>query len=596
MKRKNLWKKALAVALSATLMLGVPTGAVFAENETENEVLVEAEATETEESEEVETEVAETEIAETEESEEVETEAAETESVETEESEEVETEVTETEIIETEESEEVETEITETTEEIEVTDQQKTANGFTNLQCGESVYATLSNGVLTISGNGKMWDADTDRDSVFFQYANSIREVVVTDGVTSVGKYAFSAVMTSGKIEKLTLADSVETIGYGAFRYQKNIRTLNCPKNLTTIETDAFYYCSALQTVSLNDSLETIEAEAFYLSGLKEVVVPEYCEYMDSTFGYGVILHQKTTVTLNANGGTVNGAQTATLIQYEKETYGNPSKLPTPVRDGYDFLGWYDYTDGAEGNNVASSGETVKYHAYLMAKWCNHSNKTVKNAKNATYEEEGYTGDTYCADCGKVLAYGKTIERKKLAAPKMSGVTNVKNGLKIKWKKSKDAKGYYVYRKQDGKYKKIATVKNGTSYVDESVKKSTGKKYSYKVCAFYGKATSNLTGAESQVRVANADISSLKSASKKTMTVNWNKVSKCGGYQIQYSKDKNFKKNVTTKNIKKQSQSSVKISKLSSGKKYYVRVRSYKVVNDKKYYSAWSSTKNVKVK
>lgn len=178
----------------------------------------------------------------------------------------------------------------------------------------------------------------------------------------------------------------------------------------------------------------------------------------------------------------------------------------------------------------------------------------------------------------------------------MSGVDNVKNGLKIKWKKSKDAKGYYVYRKQDGNYKKIATVKKGTSYVDESVKNFTGKKYSYKVCAFYGKATSNLTGAESQVRVANADISSLKSTSKKTMTVNWKKVSKCGGYQIQYSKDKNFQKNVTTKNIKKQSQSSLKISKLSSGKKYYVRVRSYKVVNDKKYYSAWSSTKNVKVK
>ncbi len=578
MKRTNLWKKALAVAFSATLMLGVPTGAAFAENETENDVLVEAEAAETEESEEFETEAAETEIAETEESEEAGTEAA------------------ETEIAETEESEEAGTEITETTEEIEVTDEQTTANNFTNLQCGESVYATLSNGTLTISGTGKMWDADSDRDSVFFQYANSIREVVVENGVTSVGKYTFSAVMTSGKIEKLTLANSVETIGYGAFRYQKNLRTLNCPKNLTKIETDAFYYCSALQTVSLNDSLETIEAEAFYLSGLKEVIIPEYCEYMDSTFSYGVTLHQKTTVTLNANGGTVNGAQTATLIQYEKEAYGNPSKLPTPVRKGYDFLGWYDYTDGAEGNNVTSSGETVKYHAYLMAKWCNHSSKTVKNAKSATYEKEGYTGDTYCANCGKVLSYGKTIERKKLAAPKMSGVDNVKNGLKIKWKKSKDAKGYYVYRKQDGNYKKIATVKKGTSYVDESVKNSTGKKYSYKVCAFYGKATSNLTGAESQVRVANADISSLKSTSKKTMTVNWKKVSKCGGYQIQYSKDKNFQKNVTTKNIKKQSQSSLKISKLSSGKKYYVRVRSYKVVNDKKYYSAWSSTKNVKVK
>ena len=67
------------------------------------------------------------------------------------------------------------------------------------------------------------------------------------------------------------------------------------------------------------------------------------------------------------------------------------------------------------------------------------------------------------------------------------------------------------------------------------------------------------------------------------------------GYQIQYSKKKSFggKKTVTLKSYKKNSKT---VKGLKSGKKYYVRVRTYKTVKGKKYYSAWSKVKKVKVK
>lgn len=338
---------------------------------------------------------------------------------------------------------------------------------------------------------------------------------------------------------------------------------------------------------------------AFWYTNIQEVVIPEGCVYSDIySFESSVTIHKKTTVTLNANGGTVNGTSVITLVQYEREAYGKPSQLPIPVREGYEFLGWYDWTDGIEGNNVAESTEKVKYHAELRAKWCNHSETIVKNAVGASYTSEGYTGDICCKNpsCGKVLSYGETIPCKTLSAPKMSSVENVKNGLKVKWISSQDAKGYYVYCKKNGVYQKIATVENGTSYVDESVKNATGKRYTYKVCAYYDSATSKFTGAKSQIRVASTNIKSLKSTSKKTMLVQWKKVSGCSGYQIQYSKDKNFKKSVTTKTIKNSLDTYKKLTKLSRGKKQYVRVRSYKVVNGKKYYSAWSSAKSAKVK
>lgn len=470
----------------------------------------------------------------------------------------------------------------------------KAANSFNNLQCGENVYGTLAGGTLTISGTGDMWDGSSNYSSnVFYLYRDSIREVVIKDGVTNVSRYIFYGF---SKLEKVTLADSVEIIGCNAFSYT-GIRRFVCPQNLKSIEDNAFYRCSSLQTVTFNEGLESIGYHAMTFANIKEAIIPEGCLVHSMAFN-NTILHYKTTVTLNADGGTVDGMPAITLVQYEKEAYGRPTKLPTPVREGYDFLGWYDYTDGIEGNNVAESTEKVKYHAVLRAKWCNHSSTVLKYVASATYTKEGYTGDTYCANksCGKRLKLGHSISCKTLAAPKMSSVENVKGGLKITWIKSKDAKGYDVYRKKDGVYRKIARVKNATSYVDGSVKNFTGKSYVYKVCAYHGSATSKFSATKSQVRVANANISSLKSTSRKTMMVKWKKVSGCTGYQIEYSKDSKFRNNVTKKQIKHSSDTSKKISKLSSKKKYYVRIRSYKVVNGKKYYSGWSKVENVKVK
>ena len=80
------------------------------------------------------------------------------------------------------------------------------------------------------------------------------------------------------------------------------------------------------------------------------------------------------------------------------------------------------------------------------------------------------------------------------------------------------------------------------------------------------------------------------------MTIKWNKSTVVTGYQIQYSTDKNFKKNVTTATITKNSTTSKTVSKLTKNKKYYVRIRTYKTVSGVKYYSGWSSSKNVTIK
>ena len=90
----------------------------------------------------------------------------------------------------------------------------------------------------------------------------------------------------------------------------------------------------------------------------------------------------------------------------------------------------------------------------------------------------------------------------------------------------------------------------------------------------------------------------LSKAKKTSIKVSWKKVSGVAAYQIQYSTSKNFKKAKTVK-VSAKSASKV-LKKLKKNKKYYVRVRSYKVtkVNNKSknVYSAWSAKKSLKTK
>ena len=85
-------------------------------------------------------------------------------------------------------------------------------------------------------------------------------------------------------------------------------------------------------------------------------------------------------------------------------------------------------------------------------------------------------------------------------------------------------------------------------------------------------------------------------AGTKTATVKWKKqTTQTTGYQIQYSLKKNFTgaKSVTVNKAKTVSK---KLTKLKSGKTYYIRIRTYKKIGQAKYYSAWSAAKKVKVK
>lgn len=94
-----------------------------------------------------------------------------------------------------------------------------------------------------------------------------------------------------------------------------------------------------------------------------------------------------------------------------------------------------------------------------------------------------------------------------------------------------------------------------------------------------------------------ADVS-IKSISKGTnyFTVKWSPLGSknATGYQVRYSKTKNMN-SYKTKKVDSYSKGSLKVSGLQNGQKYYIKIRAYKRVGDKAYYSKWSSVKSTKL-
>lgn len=149
--------------------------------------------------------------------------------------------------------------------------------------------------------------------------------------------------------------------------------------------------------------------------------------------------------------------------------------------------------------------------------------------------------------------------------------------------------------------KPAVTVKNG----DEILKNGTDYKLAYKNNKKIGTASVVVTGmgnyngsAKLSFKIVpkKAVLSAVQSKKAKTVSVKWKRDNTVTGYVIQYSTDKNFKKNVKKVTIGKNKTTSATIKKLRSKKIYYVKVASYKKVSGKTYTGKYSNVKKVKVK
>lgn len=149
----------------------------------------------------------------------------------------------------------------------------------------------------------------------------------------------------------------------------------------------------------------------------------------------------------------------------------------------------------------------------------------------------------------------------------------------------------------------VSTTLTPSSQTVTSSATATSDEYQVPITAAQTTKTADTTKKATATKKANKTVKKPKNtkikkltSKKANLTITWSKISGVKGYQIQVATDKKFKKNKKTVTIKKQKTTKKTIKKLKSGKKYYVRIRTYKVSKNKKVYSSWTKAKKVKIK
>lgn len=152
--------------------------------------------------------------------------------------------------------------------------------------CGANLTWTLDdNGVLTITGEGKMNFFSNIHLPPWYSDREAIVKIVLKSGVTEIGQYAFS---NCSNLTSVTIPSSVTSIGDTAFSGCTSLPGITIPTGVTSIGTNAFSNCSSLASVSLPNSVTSIGSGAFSgCSSLTRITIPSRITSIENGMFYG---------------------------------------------------------------------------------------------------------------------------------------------------------------------------------------------------------------------------------------------------------------------------------------------------------------------
>ncbi|MDR1726190.1 MAG: leucine-rich repeat protein [Bacteroidales bacterium] len=223
--------------------------------------------------------------------------------------------------------------------------------------CGTLTWELNSDSLLTINGNGQM----LDNSAPWLSYSNRIKDIVIGNGVITIGAYAFQ---NCSKLKTVQMGGSLISIHSGAFYYCSNLNTISFPNNLDTIDAYVFNGCTSLITISLPNNLKYIGSLAFaYCNQLISINIPQYIvSSIDYMMFYGC--SQLTDINVHANNMRYS-SENGILLTKAKDTLiccpaGKTGvlNLPTPVAviKEYAFRECINLTSILLHNNVSSIG------------------------------------------------------------------------------------------------------------------------------------------------------------------------------------------------------------------------------------------------
>ena len=503
--------------------------------------------------------------------------------------------------------------------------QWKSISGYGNvsqiIKCTDGIYAN-SNTIIIDSVKYRLND---DYTAEVISYSGTpgnitILESVTYEGltfkVTSIGSSAFS---NCTSLKSATIPDSVASIGDSAFSGCTSLTSVTIPNSVESIGDNAFQNCSSLTSATIGNNVTSIGSSAFFgCSKLKKIEIPDSVTYIgskafDGTAFYNTVKNWEdgvlycgnhlisaksdvTKITVKASTVSIAAGALDNCKSLEKINVLNPKCVINCTIPKTAVIG------GAEGSTAEDFAQKNNMSIDYFEE-CTHSDK-VQVVIAATCTEQGAV-QSRCADCDKLISQTFTaplghtmVITTPAKAPTCTTSGNTQAG----------------YCTVCG-YNEVSTVipATGHNFGNNSAN-----------CLVCGVANPNYVAPtqptpsptpsatptqpnQNDTNTSNGEdvtvISKPKSASikkikaaKKAVSVEWKKVSGVKGYQVQVATDKKFKKNKKTVTVKKQKTTKTTVKKLKAKKKYYVRIRTYKIANGKKVYSSWSKVKTVKTK
>ena len=469
--------------------------------------------------------------------------------------------------------------------------------------CGANVtYELDSNGLLTISGTGKMADYEMQYDSASDEYittapwGNQAKTVVIGDGVTGIGAAAFYG---CSDLTSVTMGSNVTNIGESAFRGCTGLTGIVLPGSVTGIGEYAFSNCESLTAIEIPEGVATLGNSAFFgCDNLKEIrynaraaadltgLSGAFCNAGASVGGVKAIFGESvekipgnifsnceslTSVTIGSNVTSIGdnaflGCKGLVEINYNaraaecaEDSFDSGDGLKVTFGDSVERIPDYIFQDcpGLTSVTIGSSATTIGHYAFNRCTGLT-SIKIPESMTNIGYM--AFSGCTSLAD----VYYGGTerqwdaitiddgndrlLQANRYCAGKESIVSPVVKATYmgasgkpyLRWNAVANASQYEVYRAttKNGTYTLLGTT-TATHYTDN--KAGSGYTYYYKVKALAA------NGAESDYSAVVAGICHCAKPTVKATYMGasgkpylrWNTVANASQYKVYRSTSKN---------------------------------------------------------
>ena len=390
----------------------------------------------------------------------------------------------------------------------------------------------------------------------------SMESVTISNSVEYIGLGAFSGCTNLKNIDIRTSGNNIIRICDSAFSHCTSLKSIVIPGNVeflwvaggctfgectslknvviengvTVISGWLFERCSSLESISIPDSVTEIQPCAFFnCTSLKSITIPKSVTNMSNcSLGYGD--YHNTNTTEKDSNFTIKGYKGTAAEEYAKENGFKFIALdvsePTSVSLNKTSL-TLDVGKSYTLTKTVSPSNAVTSYAWSSS---NTSVATVDKNGKVTAKASGTATITVKTSNGKTATCKVTVN---LPAPQITGLANTKGGIKISWNKVDGAYGYRLYYKPaSGGWKRFKDT-TATSFTDSGVVPNKTETYTIRCTDKNGKTVSGFysKGWSKKYTPVAPTITRLSNTSK-GVSVTWNKIAGVYGYRL-YQKTSN---------------------------------------------------------